>query len=168
MIFFFSSFINDYEYILPAVESILSEIKGVGGVWVGVITDQEEKYLVGFVEMEKPKEREGAGEGGRGWEGKKGEEVRREMRTRVAEWMVPRKVVVVEGVFPLSSTGKIDKKALLEMYFSLPFPTTSIPSPISSLCPPSPPPLFPPNPSSFSGHHKRAFYSGFISSLFPF
>jgi acyl carrier protein len=69
------------------------------------------KELIGYVVIE-----EGSGIAGSGMEGEEiaGGEIRRRLRERVPEYMVPGRVIVLEAM-PLTPNGKLDRQALLSL-----------------------------------------------------
>ncbi|HZI20311.1 MAG TPA: non-ribosomal peptide synthase/polyketide synthase [Pyrinomonadaceae bacterium] len=98
--------LRGYRIELPEVEAALSAHPGVGQA--AVIAEREGgrvKRLVGYVVVS------GASDGAAGGHEALGQELRRALRERLPEYMVPAAVVVLEEL-PLTPNGKVDRKAL--------------------------------------------------------
>jgi amino acid adenylation domain-containing protein len=106
--------VRGYRVELGEVESELGRVQGVREAAVVVREDEGRgKELIGYVVVE-----EGSGIAGSGMEGEEiaragiaGGEIRRRLRERMPEYMVPGRVVVLEAM-PLTPNGKLDRQAL--------------------------------------------------------
>jgi amino acid adenylation domain-containing protein len=93
--------IRGFRIEMEEIENKLSTMEGIG---TAVVIDKEDKsgnkHLYAYVTLT-------------GGTGKKQEEIKRQLRDVLPEYMIPSKIVIMESL-PLTPNGKVDRKALPE------------------------------------------------------
>ena len=98
--------VRGYRIELGEIEAVLRGQEGVGEAAAVMREDGGERRIVAYVTEEKRD-----GERGAPFEAR---ELKRELRERLPEYMVPSEIVVL-GEMPLTANGKIDRRALLSL-----------------------------------------------------
>jgi surfactin family lipopeptide synthetase C len=97
--------VRGYRIEMGEVEEELRKVEGVTEAAVVVRGEGADRRLIGYVVREG---KEGVGEE------EEEQEIRRELKSRMPDYMVPGRVVKVERM-PMLPNGKINRKALLEI-----------------------------------------------------